>query len=152
MAGNLRQWHCRYLLSQTWSFHWVTSQQYQLAAVVASYHKINHRAALKSILLLESRMEEKIWLCISPVFDCQNKEGRVVIFNYWSRHLFQSYDKITFKPPKNITSTNKNSEKNFYFKGKSVKICPKTMHQILTSYHKIPDDSYSPGEGMKPTQ
>lgn len=93
-------------------FHWVTNQQYQLAAVVASYHKINLGAALKSILLLESRMEEKIWPCISPVFACQNKEGRVGIFNYQSRHLFQSYDKTTLKPPKNITSTNKNSKKN----------------------------------------
>lgn len=37
------------------------------------------------------------------------------------------------------------------FKGNNAKISPNTMRQMLASYHKIPDDSYSPGEGMKLT-
>lgn len=37
------------------------------------------------------------------------------------------------------------------FKGNNAKISPNTMRQMLASYHKIPDDSYSPGEAMKLT-
>lgn len=33
-----------------------------------------------------------------------------------------------------------------------MKISPNTVHQMLVSYHKIPDDSYSLGEGIKLTQ